>query len=336
MRILVIRNDKIGDFMLAWPAFAMLKASFSCHIAALVPLYTKQLAELCPYIDEVIVDCGADGCKQEQKALLEKLKESKFDASICYYSTLRNAQLVRKANIPNRWAPATKLFQFLYNHRLVQRRSQSAKAESEYNEDLSRAFLESINVAPQHVVGPYLRFPKEELEAFKIEQSQRLSIDSQKNWLIVHAGSGGSASNLTVKQFAAITEQLMDNIPNSELLLTVGPEDTEQVKALQQLLDGKGTVATGFNLIELCQLIACAQLFMSGSTGPLHIAGVLDTPTVGFYSNRLSAIGRRWRPANTAGRHLGFQSEDPSRDAPQLVVEANEVADTIIDWWKNL
>ena len=26
-KILVIRNDKLGDFMQAWPAFAMLKAS---------------------------------------------------------------------------------------------------------------------------------------------------------------------------------------------------------------------------------------------------------------------------------------------------------------------
>ena len=25
--VLVIRNDKLGDFMLAWPSFAMLKAS---------------------------------------------------------------------------------------------------------------------------------------------------------------------------------------------------------------------------------------------------------------------------------------------------------------------
>ena len=47
-RILVVRNDKIGDFMLAWPSFAMLKASCDCHITALVPSYTAPLAELCP------------------------------------------------------------------------------------------------------------------------------------------------------------------------------------------------------------------------------------------------------------------------------------------------
>ncbi|MGL5038258.1 MAG: glycosyltransferase family 9 protein, partial [Aeromonas sp.] len=39
-RILVVRNDKIGDFMLAWPSFAMLKSAMKCHVTALVPAYT--------------------------------------------------------------------------------------------------------------------------------------------------------------------------------------------------------------------------------------------------------------------------------------------------------
>ena len=44
-KILVVRNDKIGDFMLAWPSFAMLKASLpDCQVTALVPKYTVALA----------------------------------------------------------------------------------------------------------------------------------------------------------------------------------------------------------------------------------------------------------------------------------------------------
>ena len=54
-RILVVRNDKIGDFMLAWPSFAMLKRSMECHVTALVPAYTAPLARLCPWIDEIIL-----------------------------------------------------------------------------------------------------------------------------------------------------------------------------------------------------------------------------------------------------------------------------------------
>ena len=45
-KILVIRNDKLGDFMLAWPAFALLKqAKTDLKLTALVPQYTVPLAE---------------------------------------------------------------------------------------------------------------------------------------------------------------------------------------------------------------------------------------------------------------------------------------------------
>ena len=37
-RILVVRNDKLGDFMLAWPALACLKRAHpDNHVGVLVP-----------------------------------------------------------------------------------------------------------------------------------------------------------------------------------------------------------------------------------------------------------------------------------------------------------
>ena len=110
-RILVVRNDKIGDFMLAWPSFAMLKRSMECHVTALVPAYTAPLARLCPWIDEIILDPGARADKEQQRALLARIKAAAFDASICLFSNTRNAKLVWKAHIPYRLAPATKLAQ---------------------------------------------------------------------------------------------------------------------------------------------------------------------------------------------------------------------------------
>ena len=55
-KILVIRNDKLGDFVQAFPAFAMLKASNpALKLTALVPDYTAPLAQICPYLDDVIL-----------------------------------------------------------------------------------------------------------------------------------------------------------------------------------------------------------------------------------------------------------------------------------------
>ncbi|MEC8901958.1 MAG: lipopolysaccharide heptosyltransferase family protein, partial [Pseudomonadota bacterium] len=69
-RLLVVRNDKIGDFMLAWPALACLKqASPEPHVTVLVPAYTAPLAKACPGVDEVIIDPGSQADKAAQQAL---------------------------------------------------------------------------------------------------------------------------------------------------------------------------------------------------------------------------------------------------------------------------
>src|SRR5690554_2162950 len=135
--ILVVRNDKLGDFMLAWPALACIKSAVpEARISVLVPSYTAPLAELCPWIDQVIIDPGNNGDKTAQSKLLSRLRSECFTALLTLFSTPRTGWLGWRAGIPYRLAPATKWAQLFYNHRVVQRRSRSAKPEYIYNIEL--------------------------------------------------------------------------------------------------------------------------------------------------------------------------------------------------------
>ena len=141
------------------------------EITALVPNYTAPLAALCPSIDKIIIDTPNKKDKTEFERILKQIKQENFDAVISFISDWYNAKLTWKSGIPYRLAPATKLFQFLYNHRLTQRRSQSAKAESEYNLDLARAFLAEKGVTAIEPKAPYLIFSPEEIA----NQKQKLA-----------------------------------------------------------------------------------------------------------------------------------------------------------------
>ena len=46
--------------------------------------------------------------------------------------------------------------------------------------------------------------------------------------------------------------------------------------------------------------------FIAGSTGPLHIAGALDIPTIAFYPRKKSGNAVRWQTLNTYTRRLSF------------------------------
>ncbi|MDH5182023.1 MAG: lipopolysaccharide heptosyltransferase family protein, partial [Gammaproteobacteria bacterium] len=159
-KILLVRNDKLGDFILSFPAFALLKKTLpEARVYALVPSYTRAMAEACPWIDEVIIDNWQNQGMPAQRHLLSLFKQHRFDAVITLYSTTRVGLCAWLARIPYRLAPATKLAQFFYNHRLVQRRSRSEQPEHAYNSDLVRQFCRDLHIEPQPMPAPpYLQF----------------------------------------------------------------------------------------------------------------------------------------------------------------------------------
>lgn len=332
-KLLVIRNDKIGDFMLAWPAFALLKKSLpNTEITALVPSYTKELALLCPSIDKVIIDCGENGASSAKKALIDEIKQNQFDASICFFSSRHNARLVWQAGILKRFAPATKWWQIFYNQRITQRRSQSLKAEFEYNIDLSEAFLAYFGVKVASIAPPYLHFSDEILKAQRAQLAAEIGVDVLRPWIFVHAGSGGSANNLSLEQYAALLALIKTQNP-IEFVLTAGPDEVEKAKALQALLATQSITAKVYDknqgLLDFTRSIACASLFIAGSTGPLHIAGSLDVPTIGFFPAKRSATPVRWRPINSPNKHLAFappsaKDKEQASDMSKIVVSSLE------------
>ncbi|MFD2177066.1 glycosyltransferase family 9 protein [Veronia pacifica] len=319
-KVLVVRNDKIGDFMLAWPAFAMLKQSMpGTEVTALVPSYTADLARLCPWIDQVIVDCGKHGSREQKSQLLSSLKLAGFDAAICIFSDAYNARLIWKAGIPVRLAPATKIWQFLYNQRIVQRRSRSEKPEFEYNIDLIRAFLNSLGKEPVLPEGPYLTFDPLSLEIQREKLATQLGLSMASNWLFVHAGSGGSANNLSLTQYRDLVAGIYAKA-DVEVVLTAGPGEEEKARELKALLAEQGISSTVYDknsgLQDFTCSLACASYFIAGSTGPLHIAATVNVPTVGFFPNKRSATPLRWKTINTEGRHIAFA---PPADADKEV-----------------
>lgn len=309
-KILVVRNDRLGDFMLAYPTFLMLKNALpAAAIHALVPAYTAEMAEACRGIDEVVLDPGPHGTRAAQFALLKRLRQERYAAVIALCSTTRIAILAWLAGIPYRLAPATKFAQVFYNRRLGQRRSRSAKPEYEYNLDLGLKCLNDfgLSIAPRPE-PPFLRFPDAEIAALRAEFCRGRNVPETDLLIFIHPGSGGSASNLSVDQFANLARSLRSPHPFT-IVITAGPGEEGYGTALQARLSTHVRSTVYFSregLRRFAQHIQFADIFISGSTGPLHIAGALDRPTAAFYTRRRSATSLRWQTLNTPGRRLAF------------------------------
>lgn len=330
-KVLVVRNDKLGDFMLAWPALAMLKRSRpDVVVHALVADYTAEMARLCPHIDRVVVDPGEGAAPGARDELIRRLRGEGYDAAITLYSTTRIAWILRRARIPYRLAPATKLAQFLYTDRLTQRRSRSEKPEYAYNEDLVARYLEctGTGVVARGAV-PYLSFPPGETAALRRAFCTRHGIDEAHRLVFIHAGSGGSARNLSADQYAAVGAALHSR-DGHHLVLSAGPGEGERARAVAAALGpAPHTVYESTEGLEqFARHLAFADVFIGGSTGPLHIAGALDRPTAAFYPRRRSATALRWETINAPTHRLAFSPppdadpEDMSRIDPAAAAAA--------------
>lgn len=311
-KILVVRNDKLGDFVLTYPAFVLLRNSLpSTEIHALVQGYTAPIAKLCFGIDHLIIDNAKPGLNA-LLVLTRLIRQQNFDAVITLYSTTRIAIATSLARIPYRLAPATKLAQIFYTKRVPQRRSRSEKPEYIYNRDLIETFLADMHL-PMGSNGspPFLAFDNDTLANIRTLFYNRFSIPHDHLLVFIHPGSGGSANNLTPQQYAELALQLESRLPLT-IVISTGPGEVETARLLASLLSEVPHIVyiSEEGLEKFSQHLAIADLFISGSTGPLHIAGALDRPTVGFYTRRRSATALRWQTLNMPDRRLSFSPPD--------------------------
>jgi len=333
----VIRNDKLGDFILSLPAFALLKKNLpETTITALVPTYTAAIAESCEWIDKIIIDPGENSGLRANFNLLKKIKQQNYDAVITLFSTTRTGFLTKLAGIPYRLAPATKLAQIFYNHKLVQRRSRSEKPEYAYNMELVYYFLEQQDIEAIKEPGtPYLEYPKDEVSLLRQQFIQQNNIPENHKLVFVHAGSGGSANNLSAQQFAALAKNLTSQTGHT-IVITAGPGELDTATMVaDQLTDTPHVIfESKQGLVDFSKHIQFADVFIAGSTGPLHIAGALDTPTAGFFTHRRSASSLRWQTLNSADNRLAFSppenAEQEDMSAVDLTIAAKEISEKFL------
>ena len=82
-----------------------------------------------------------------------------------------------------------------------------------------------------------MSFNSQQLEQQKGKLAQQLKLDVNKPWVYVHAGSGGSANNLSLEQYTKLLCGLADEF---EAVLTAGPGEEKKAAELQKLMASRG------------------------------------------------------------------------------------------------
>ena len=289
MNILVVRNDKLGDFITALPSLYFLKQHNPENkiIACVAPL-NKSLAESMPFIDEVIVD-DVDS----SYALAKKLKAANIDASITLFSNTKVALAQFLAGIKIRIAPATKIAQIFYTKRIKQRRSEVKMAEFEYNLELTRSLFPDINL---NFPSPLFEVDNDKKEELFNAFITKYKIDENKKIIAFHPGFGGSSdANWTVQEYITLAKPLLDN-KDIQVVFTFGPGEDDLYEIVKEAsLSGAVLYKSEGTIMDFASLISKFYLFVSTSTGTYHLAAMVGTKTMTFFADTLFASVKRWK-----------------------------------------
>jgi heptosyltransferase-2 len=292
-RILLIRTDRIGDVVLTTPAASVLREYFpGARITFMVNPYTKPLLQQHRYIDEILVyepEGQHRGIGGHLK-LAQELRERNFDAAILFYPRPALAAALKMVNIPLRIGVGYRWYSFLLTHRIYEHRKHGQKHELEHNLTLLKPLIQEL---PSSVRFDFDVSPQ--LESWRKVALEKINITTK--YIILHPGNGGSAPNLSLEQYREVIQYLLRHT-GMPIVVTGLASEADLVQAI---INGLGSsriinAAGYFDMKQLMALISGASLYISSSTGPLHIANAFGVPVAGFYCPADPCSPRRWGP----------------------------------------
>jgi heptosyltransferase III len=293
--ILISRTDSIGDVCLTLPICAALKQKFpSSRIVFLGKSYTQAIIESCPAVDEFLN--WDEWNKLSDYALIQRIREANLDAIIHVFPNKRIAKAAWKAKIPKRIGTSHRLFHWFSCNQLVNfTRKRSPLHEAQLNFELLQPFdilipefdiLKSMHLL--HVDGELPDFLKSNLRSSKT--------------VILHPKSQGSAVEWGIDNFMKLAHELL----NLDFQVVFTGTESEGLQFRERLPEHLNLIDTTgkLSLQELMLLIAHCEALVAASTGPLHIAGLLDKKAIGLFSSRRPIHPGRWMPLGTKSQAL--------------------------------
>lgn len=288
--ILIVETDRIGDLILTLPVFKTIKKNNpEINITALIQDYTKDIFKSFKYADDIITFTNLNQ-KHEKENLLYTLKTRNFDSALVLHPDYQIAKLLNDAKIPNRFSYGWKWYQYLFSKVFIQHRSKNIKHQLEYNMEL----LELLNIK-ERITDVKLHPNREELLFIsKLFNTHKLQ---GKKIIAIHPGSGHSSLNLPIDKYIELIETIKKKFKNIEIIITGSKDDQEIINyIINNTKTSINPMPLNLSLAHLIALISKTSIFISNSTGPMHIASALRVPVIAFFSPVFIHSPLRWGP----------------------------------------
>jgi len=291
-KILIVRTDRIGDVVLSLPLAELIKQKYpACSVEYFVRGYTSSILYNNPFIDDVII-AGESNGEILFNENLKKIKAKGFDTCVVVNPTLKISLIMFLAGIKYRIGTGYRLYSFLFNQRVFEHRKYAEKHELEYNIGLLKKIgIDRTDLSKE--IEFHLSVDDNSSEKISTLLAEK-GFEQGNKLVIVHPGSGGSSVDLPKAKLIELTRRLTE-LKNLTVVITGNKNESQLCKEFE-ISNSVINLSGQLDISLLKALIKKSDLFISNSTGPIHIAAALGIYVIGFYPKILSCSQKRWGP----------------------------------------
>ncbi|MDH5511115.1 MAG: lipopolysaccharide heptosyltransferase II [Nitrospinota bacterium] len=278
-KILVLRLRSIGDILLSNPSLAALKRTFP---RAVIHFVVDDVFEDLLYnnknVDMVITnprDKSSRGLMTDI-AFIRRLRQENYDLAVDLQAGPRGAFAALLSGARHRIGHHFQFRNWLcYN----------MKAETPYPDDHSWRVQFKV-VTPLGAQWPeepeyFLDFPESATQSItnKLEK-EGLMFD--RPLVLLHPGARTPVKRWPAESMGALARWLVDEMEMA-VILAGSASDDEEIKTIRRASGYALPAYTDLTLWQLAALIKMSAMIVCNDSGPMHMAGVLDTPVVAIF-----------------------------------------------------
>ncbi|AGB42274.1 lipopolysaccharide heptosyltransferase II [Halobacteroides halobius DSM 5150] len=272
-RIVIIDLLYLGDLLFATPFFRNLKKNFpQARIDLVANANFAEIIEDNPHLEQVYA-YDKDWGLTESWSFARELSGNDYDLGLNIHGNWRTALLLKIINPKYSVGYGTKGRGVFLDQTLT-------PVEAGHMVDNYLALLPEIDLDIFDDAGQELGINDSALES--MEQFLTTANTDENKIIGLNTGASWPTKRWPCHNWANLADKLIKQ--GAKVVFFGGPGDVDRVDQIVNMMEEEPIVAAGkTNLKELAALASLCDLFISGDSGPVHVAASVDTPTIAIF-----------------------------------------------------
>ena len=291
-RILIIKLGALGDVVHAIPVAAALRRAFpSARIDWLIGPKHREILDLVSVIDRRLVMNDA-----RMLSAIRELRGSQYDVAIDLQGLIKSALLARASGaarvigFTSRYA-RERLASWFYTEAYDPGGGGMYHIDERHVVYTNLGILETLGLKPGQP-----EFPIDQVESIV---ASGVATRTGGRYAILNPGAAWPNKRWMPARFAAVAKELRSR-HTLVSVVTWGAGEESIAQGIVDQSDGAAILSPRTSIADLVALARGASLYLSGDTGPAHIAAAVGTPLVGIFGPTRPSRNGPWSPADVS------------------------------------